>query len=145
MAYFPDLSSYKYINECIRPNTFNIGWLSADYPFMKGESSIRFQQRLLEFCAFPICKTRGWHKCEFCSPEDEVPVKIEIGGKTILYLGSAEVRIVGDGRIYASPDLVYHYVTTHQYLPPMEFIDAVLKSPLPTSKEYQRLLWDLIK
>ena len=30
--------------------------------------------------------------------------------------------------IYAAPNLIYHYVKEHRYLPPMEFINAVLSA-----------------
>ena len=45
-------------------------------------------------------------------------------------LGSAELRLVGrDGAVYAAPDLVLHYVEHHNYLPPHEFVEAVMLSP----------------
>ena len=40
--------------------------------------------------------------------------------------GSAEIRVRGANRVYAAPELVYHYVVAHQYKPPREFIEAVL-------------------
>jgi hypothetical protein len=32
--------------------------------------------------------------------------------------------------------MIYHYVVDHHYLPPEEFISAVLDGPLPDSPEY---------
>ena len=43
-----------------------------------------------------------------------------------IFLGSAEIRVEIGGHWLAAPDLVYHYVTDHAYLPPIEFIDAVI-------------------
>jgi hypothetical protein len=41
---------------------------------------------------------------------------------------SAEIRVVGNnGRVYASPMMLVHYVEAHGYLPPQEFIDAVMQ------------------
>lgn len=38
-----------------------------------------------------------------------------------------EIRVLAKtGQWYAAPTLVHHYVTWHNYLPPQEFIDAVL-------------------
>ncbi|MCX7805518.1 MAG: hypothetical protein N3A38_10060 [Planctomycetota bacterium] len=38
-----------------------------------------------------------------------------------------EIRVLGrDGKIYAAPTLIYHYVVAHKYRPPQEFIDAVM-------------------
>jgi hypothetical protein len=45
----------------------------------------------------------------------------------MLSLGSAEIRVPGSGgRIYAAPDLIYHYVEAHGYRPPDEFVEAVM-------------------
>jgi hypothetical protein len=41
-----------------------------------------------------------------------------------------------DGRTYAAPTLVYHYVVRHHYSPPEEFVRAVLTAPLPDTPEY---------
>ncbi|WP_456044162.1 DUF7919 family protein [Streptomyces rubiginosohelvolus] len=42
--------------------------------------------------------------------------------------GSAEIRVMGHGVAYAAPELVAHYVEAHGYLPPIEFMEAVLSS-----------------
>ena len=42
-------------------------------------------------------------------------------------LGSAEIRVKGkDGKVYAAPTLIYHYVAAHDYDPPKEFVEALL-------------------
>lgn len=47
-------------------------------------------------------------------------------------LGSAEIWVPGrEGCIYAAPTLIVHYVEAHEYLPPPEFIEAVLRDPPP--------------
>jgi len=44
-------------------------------------------------------------------------------------LGSAEVRVQGvDGTVFLAPDLVFHYVTEHGYLPPPSFLEALVAS-----------------
>ncbi|MDT3399738.1 hypothetical protein RKE29_24390, partial [Streptomyces sp. B1866] len=73
-------------------------------------------------------RMRGWHSCELDHPEgeDEYPVDIHVGDRRVS-LGSAEVRVVDRrGRWLIAPNLVYHYVTAHSYLPPEDFIEAVL-------------------
>jgi len=43
-------------------------------------------------------------------------------------LGNGEVRVrAPDGRWYAAPTLVAHYVAVHGYLPPAPFVGAVLR------------------
>ena len=54
-----------------------------------------------------------------------------------LELGRAEIRVFGDrGKIYASPNMLFHYVTAHHYKPPDEFIQALKHGPCPPDKEY---------
>jgi len=51
--------------------------------------------------------------------------KSSLDGKELL-LGSAEIEIKDpSGQLYVVPDLIYHYITEHQYLPPPEFVRAV--------------------
>jgi hypothetical protein len=41
-------------------------------------------------------------------------------------LGNGEIIVKGeDGRRYAAPTLILHYIEAHHYLPPEEFIQAV--------------------
>jgi hypothetical protein len=56
----------------------------------------------------------GVHECDLC-PLGEGPE------------GNRELSIRGvPGVVYAAPLLVSHYVSVHGYLPPREFVDAVL-------------------
>ena len=44
-------------------------------------------------------------------------------------LGDAQIRVRGlNGEVYASPNLIYHYVQAHHYRPPQAFIDAVARA-----------------
>ncbi|MBQ3665050.1 MAG: hypothetical protein II919_02960 [Lachnospiraceae bacterium] len=45
-----------------------------------------------------------------------------------------------NGLVYAAPDLVIHYIINHQYLPPKEFIDAVMNGPKPGGEEYRDMV-----
>jgi len=52
-------------------------------------------------------------------------------------LGYAEIRVFGkSGKIYAAPNMLYHYVTVHHYKPPNEFLQAVKNYPPPPAPEY---------
>jgi hypothetical protein len=55
-------------------------------------------------------------------------------------LGNGELRVIGTDAIYAAPTLVYHYAVNHSYLPPDEFVQAVLADPGPGSDEHRILL-----
>ena len=54
-----------------------------------------------------------------------------------LELGYAEIRVLGErGKIYAAPNMLYHYVTVHHYKPPDEFVRALKNGPCPPNDEY---------
>jgi hypothetical protein len=85
---------------------------------------------------------RGYHVCEFCDLPVGTFITCQFQGEEIK-LGSAEIRVFGsNGRIFASPDLIFHYVRDHHYLPPESFIQAVLAEPGPDSQDYLNRLRD---
>jgi hypothetical protein len=136
MAYYPDLSTYTYCNSEESARALNVGWLSAAQPYLQGEVPAGFTERLWAFCRTRVNQTRGFHDCEFCSANSHTPRR----GEETITIGSAEIRVFGsDGRVYAAPNLIYHYVVEHHYEPPEEFISAVLDGPLPQSPDYEAL------
>ncbi len=142
--YFPDLSPNDFGNAYIgyeyeRFGTVNVGWLDKKHTYVQGKTSDEFQTRLLEFCAYPVVRTRGFHECEFCESSISQPICVQMGDRKI-GLGSAEIRVFYNGRVYAAPNLIYHYVVEHQYKPPDEFIEAVLQGSLPNSLAYKTLI-----
>jgi hypothetical protein len=54
--------------------------------------------------------------------------------------GSQFVIIPSTTYLYVAPDLVVHYIEQHQYAPPTEYIDAVLRCPEQSSDAYVDLL-----
>lgn len=130
--YFADLSQYKYSRGDSRPNVVNIGWLSSDHPFLKGLVSDEFLARLRKLIQAPVDLTRGFHLCEFCPPP---PATTTEGGLPSIdpapgTIGNGEIRVSDkSGKTYVAPVLILHYVQAHGYLPPSEFIQAVVSSP----------------
>lgn len=117
--YHEDLSPYKEKN-----NIRRIGWLDELHPFPKGDLSARFFENLvLIFMRETVKLTRGWHYCELCGGELIDMEEYEIG-----LLGHAEIWVPdrNSGMIYAAPELILHYIYHHDYLPPQEFINAVM-------------------
>jgi hypothetical protein len=109
-----------------------VGWLSIDQGFSKGPSPLEFLAKLkllvskwsesiedLEFCWFP-----GGQDCEFCGT---------------CYC-SGNLGVPRGELLYVAPEMVSHYVECHSYLPPLEFIAAVMASPLPGTPEYQEMV-----
>ena len=94
----------------------NVGWLDRQHDHARYLPDQQFEKELSAICATSrYMLTRGFHPCEFCKAL--VPA-----------LGSAEIRIQGDGVVYAAPNLVAHCVSTHHYAPPPDFVAGVLRA-----------------
>src|SRR5262249_42604519 len=139
MTHFKDLTPYSYGAADSSPaEAYNVGWLAADVDFARNSPDPQFVDRLWRFCKVSIGQTRGLHQCDLCcSGEANVAQR---DGEELL-LGSAEIRVVSDqGQLYAAPNLIYHYVASHNYAPPSEFVRAVLLGPCPPENSYYELL-----
>lgn len=125
--YYRDLTAYRYCE----PNPLkrfifrdiNVGWLDEKHDFTTGTMDARLMERLLFLCTQRrVNVMRSWHRCEFCN---EYPIKI-CNGDLEYCLGDAEIRVPrGIFRSFASPNLIYHYVAAHKYLPPPQFIRSL--------------------
>jgi hypothetical protein len=117
MAFFADLTPHTYSPTC-GLNVLNVGWLDEGKEFPKGPTSDEFKIALKDLCSHPIILHRGFHGCYFCLVEHRAnPVAC----------GNGQIRVIDSNKVwYAAPTLLYHYVTDHQYLPPAEFVRAVI-------------------
>jgi hypothetical protein len=115
-----------------------VGWLHPDHLFPRGAAAPEFAARLAEFArhwgesvdVLDLGASGGFHECEFCNKEwgDRV------FGKD---LGSGKFGVPVGDRIYYCPEMIAHYVTEHGYLPPPEFVAAVMACPVPGTAEYR--------
>lgn len=114
VTFFEDLTPYSYLHpEEELPGTVNIGWLDPKHPFPTGLTSAAFQTKLQQLCQRRMKRTRGFHPCYFCKGRHRPQ-------------SSAEIRVAGVNKVYAAPELVFHYIVAHRYKPPEEFLEAVL-------------------
>src|SRR5215831_8408668 len=124
MAYFADLTPYRYIERVAREDERNIGWLDTHHAFTRGPVEERVLGAIFALCKTPVNQTRGFPPCVFCSGGHMGVEAVRDG--TPLRIGSAEIRVPGrSGLVYAAPNMIYHYIKDHDYQPPQEFIDAV--------------------
>jgi hypothetical protein len=132
MTQFADLSLYTYTR--LSAAEKNVGWLGESSVFNTMDADELLLDMLWRHCKISVAQTRGIHDCELCrSHKSHIA---ERNGERLL-LGSAEIRVISRaGSVYASPNLLYHYVQVHQYRPPAEFIHAVLDGMAPGSKPY---------
>lgn len=142
MAWYRDFTNYTYI-KLEDAKTFNIGWLEGGKEINRGEVSQEFLDNLWEYIKCPIHRTRGL----YCNLDLDGPgsyFKATYNGCEIK-LGDAEIRVIDKqaGCVYAAPNLILHYIISHNYLPPEQFINAVIDGPKPNSEEYAKLICDI--
>ncbi len=138
MAYFDDLSEYAYLPGWSRPGTKTIGWLDTEHVFPTAPPDDALLNALWAFCKVSVAQTRGGHLCPFC--EEDRPLEGTRNGNCLL-LGTSEIRVFSrEGIVSAAPTAIYHYVETHHYKPPDEFVRALMNGPRSDSQEYFRLL-----
>lgn len=94
----------------------NIGWLDSHHDYPRGSSGEEFSAILAK-----MCNETRYHLWR--APLDCSLCKRQIPG-----LLMAEIRVRGVDVVYAAPNVVAHHVTVHDYLPPREFVEAVLES-----------------
>uniref|UniRef100_UPI0040560A9C DUF7919 family protein n=1 Tax=Acetatifactor sp. TaxID=1872090 RepID=UPI0040560A9C len=145
MAYYKDLTQYqieprKLIGEKNFENVFNIGWLGEDGNFTKGEVSEEFLMNLWEYYRYPVYMTRKLYNNEGLDGYWKFFTALYNGRRR--QLGKSEIRVMNKqkDRIYAAPELILHYIMNHKYLPPQEFIDAVMTGPKPDSEEFCEMI-----
>lgn len=90
-----------------------VGWLEPPHEYSRGELPTSLAEKLDRLCrASRYHLTRGFHPCGIC-------------GDAADGLGSAEIRLLGDGVVYAAPNKIAHYVSAHAYAPPEGFVRAL--------------------
>jgi hypothetical protein len=80
-------------------------------------------------CAFP-----GRFPCELCLFSGG-PGELSYGGRTIR-LGTNNLFVADEDRVYVAPSLIAHYIDAHGYRPPDVFQRAVLACPPMKSVAY---------
>tara|TARA_R110002111_G_C5968880_1_gene370134 strand:+ start:1211 stop:1699 length:489 start_codon:yes stop_codon:yes gene_type:complete len=138
--YFEDLSPYRYYaddncwyefaDDCEFKKILHIGWLDSNHSFPLGTVDKALVKQLRDL----VCGSPGWvnvhvhaisglHPCNLCNANP----KIRCRTGRLRYLGITELWIPSRDKkiIFASPDMVLHYIEEHSYLPPAEFLEAL--------------------
>ncbi len=130
MTYYPDKSSdcmWWFTGEPL----CSIGWLHPDHDYPKGGLETEVFGKVLaqlEVARHFLCH-RGMHDCEFCGKD----------------MSSGALLFPCAGRLFIAPPMIGHYMESHSYLPPEDFIKAVLNCPPQDSNEYCDLIEDLLQ
>jgi hypothetical protein len=128
--YFQDLTGYSYSTRVPAARARNVGWLERGQWLPRGECDPRVRQNLLDcYALLTANRMRGTHVCSFCDDDEKDIFVVGVDGKAVM-LGAAELWLPdGNGGAFVAPDLIIHYLETHSYLPPDEFIVAALRLP----------------
>ena len=108
----PDLSPELYSDDLHRGvRACSVGWLGSAVP-TKGSVPSHLLEALRHYCRTNYHEDwlLGYHFCEICGEAR----------------GHGEFSVDWDGMRYALPSLVLHYCETHEYLPPLEFMRALV-------------------
>jgi hypothetical protein len=79
--------------------------------------------RLLEN-PWQFCFFHGDHTCELC----------------LAYRSDGSLLVPGHDVVFVAPVAIAHYIDSHRYVPPREFMDAVAVCPQMNSDEYRSAL-----
>ncbi len=122
--WFEDLTECAYFGN-ILPTRITVGWLEDGKSYTRGETLGEIVEKIHEFNKTSGMYVRflGYHECDFGDF-----VNIELGATTIL--------IAYKNKVYVCPTLITHYIESHSYLPPDEFVEAVLNYDHQYAMEY---------
>jgi hypothetical protein len=134
VAWFRDLGSINYFGNEERVPLRPVGWLSGVHEFTTGEVETSYIARLRELLVYPWVPLyfMGFHGCELCLG-DGVPFEQVSFGISNLFVPSGSV-------LYVAPEMIVHYIESHRYAPPDEFLNAVRECPPMGSDRYLRAL-----
>ena len=115
-----------------------VGWLENPHEFTRGTAPDTFLEKLKKCAslarpAYSHLGFRGIHICSICEAQGHVSRFAPGWSQEVLIIPGYQV-------IYAAPGGIDHYVESHEYLPPPEFIDAVMRCPTYGSPEFQEAL-----
>jgi hypothetical protein len=127
MTFFPDLGTETQVagGDFVQA----VGWLYIEQPYPQGTVPPAFADRLRQFAgrwaestqALGLPMSLGFHTCEFCGEAR----------------GYGNFGVPHGDVLFVAPEMIAHYVEAHRYAPPSEFIEAILKAPLPGTEEYR--------
>jgi hypothetical protein len=126
MSWFPEMSRQSMVAE--GDHVRAVGWLSSRQPYTRATVPTDFLARLREFVQLSSASAdalyfpafAGLHTCEFCGKDHD----------------SRNFGVPSGDLLFVAPAMIAHYIEQHGYCPPMEFISAVVASPLPNTPAY---------
>jgi len=134
MAHYTDLSFFRYEDASwIFKDGFpyillNIGWLDQAKDYPKGDllEKDKILYFIFQLCRHPVILHRGFHACNLCD-SPQIGIRNEKHNETEFAVGNGSIMVKGKNNLlYVAPTMIFHYIKEHNYLPPEEFIEALL-------------------
>ena len=141
MACYPDLSPWPEFGEEAARKLIAVAWLGTEAPYTRGPVDEVFVDRLFDLLRDPWQAIHGcwWeYRCEFCRLSGG-PGSVRCGDREVSS-GGTHLFVPGDAALYVAPAMIAHFIDAHEYLPPEEFRQAVLRCPPMRSVRYLRAL-----
>lgn len=154
MAYYEDLGRCDYFGYLAPAGELlAVGWLDHIHPISTGDVPPEVMARLLDFLREPWDLGNFWgsHLCEICRPEgiklgrnpsrEEVAEELNREARQFsevpgLGIDNLFIPVPGSPDVYVAPSLIVHYIRYHQYCPPIQFQEALMKCPEMNSPAY---------
>ncbi|MEM6344805.1 MAG: tetratricopeptide repeat protein [Bacteroidota bacterium] len=142
MPQINDFVFFSYSHSPFHP-ILSIGWLGEEEEFNQGLVPIDFLKKLMEIVKDPssnfVSFTRGFHDNILPKePDNKAYYQENIPDLLTQYpIGNGEMHFRLGELTYAAPAMIYEYIVENGYLPPKEFIEAVLKGRLLTKADWK--------
>ena len=145
MTYFPELALIKYWSPLHHGDwdcpAYSVGWLESGEAYPMGTVSVQGFWDKLRYLSSSMLESiashgsfRGLHSCSLCENDGKFAGEARLDGS------HANIFVPGADCVYIAPGRVDHYIEVHNYLPPEEFVTAVMDCPDPTSPDYRAAL-----
>lgn len=139
MAHFQDLTPCNYFPWW--EQLLAVGWLENGHAYPRGAVDEKFFAALFRLCVkpwWPPVATAGFHRCSLCRFTGG-PGGMSYQGAGVSF-GTGNVIVPGEERVFVAPTMILHYIDAHEYVPPKEFQEAVLKCPEMRSMAYLKAI-----
>ncbi|MHA6912626.1 hypothetical protein ACQUJO_05720 [Ralstonia pseudosolanacearum] len=143
--HYADLTFYcRQIAPYTLSGVVNVGWLDMRSEFESGAVPAAFFERLKliaggvgDFKAL-VEPIRELPVCEICG-------RVELRDAKGMLIPKAEIWVPADGKVYASPITILHFIEIHGYRPPVEYINAVIGTDLDSGFNADEVYREKIK
>ena len=98
-----------------------VGYLDITEEYTKGVVSQNFLNKLrIVFDEGGCTMTLGFHECEFCIDEGNYENRVTSSSEKVIVDRENNIK-------YIFPEMIFHYIKKHNYQPPKEFVEFILK------------------